>query len=226
MAKSVEIWEDIEGYEGLYMVSNLGRVKSLTYRHSLWGREVIAVANERILTPTDNGHGYKIVDLKRYNERKNHYVHRLVAKAFIEQPEGKNYINHLDHNRGNNQVSNLQWCTQKENIDYSKHLLCKPKTSCKSSNTGEKYITYRKKEQRFRVNIPKYKIDKDKFTPATFNISKDGETNIITSLGEYVVIWNFTKIKKGILDDYKIQKVNQFVIDNQFKYNKNKVLIN
>lgn len=74
-------------------------------------------------------------------------------------------------------------------------------------------------------DIEKYKIDKDKFTPAKFNISKDGETNIITSLGEYVVIWNFTKIKKGILDDYKIQKVNQFVIDNQFKYNKNQVVI-
>ena len=75
------------------------------------------------------------------------------------------------------------------------------------------------------LDITRYGLENQRYTVAKFNVSKKGETNIITSLGEYVIIWNFAKIKKGILDDYKIQKVNQFVIDNQFKYDKNQVVV-
>ena len=75
------------------------------------------------------------------------------------------------------------------------------------------------------LDITRYGLENQRYTVAKFNVSKKGETNIITSLGEYVIIWNFAKIKKGILDDYKIQKVNQFVIDNQFKYDKNQIVV-
>ena len=75
-------------------------------------------------------------------------------------------------------------------------------------------------------DISKYNLQSDNFTPAKFNISKnEDESNITTSIGEYIVIWNFNKIKKGILDQYKIKKVNQFVIGNTFKYNKNQVIV-
>jgi hypothetical protein len=76
------------------------------------------------------------------------------------------------------------------------------------------------------IDINKYSLENLTFTPAKFNVNQvDGETNIITSMGEYVVIWNFTKIKKGILDDYKIKRVHQNVVGNQFKYNKNQILV-
>lgn len=76
------------------------------------------------------------------------------------------------------------------------------------------------------IDLHKYGLSKLNFMPAKFNVNKiEGETNIITSIGDYVVIWNFAKVKKGILDDYKIKKVNQFIVDNQFKYNKNQVVV-
>jgi WD40 repeat protein len=75
-------------------------------------------------------------------------------------------------------------------------------------------------------DIVKYGLENDKFTPAKFNISKnDKESNITTSIGEYIVIWNFNKIKKGIVNQYKIKKVNDFVIENTYKYNKNQVIV-
>lgn len=76
------------------------------------------------------------------------------------------------------------------------------------------------------IDIAKYNLGSLKFTPARFNLSKEsGETNIITSLGDHVINWNFSKAKKGILDDYKIKKTNQFIVDNQFKYNKNQIVV-
>ena len=75
-------------------------------------------------------------------------------------------------------------------------------------------------------DVVKYGLENDKFTPAKFNISKnDKESNITTSIGEYIVIWNFKKIQKGIVNQYKIKKVNQFVIENTYKYNKNQVIV-
>ena len=75
-------------------------------------------------------------------------------------------------------------------------------------------------------DISKYNISKINFTPARFNIDKNtGETNIITSIGEYIINWNFTKVLKGILNDYKIKKVNQNVLANMFKYNKSQIVV-
>jgi hypothetical protein len=75
-------------------------------------------------------------------------------------------------------------------------------------------------------DIAKYNLASLSFTPARFNVNKqDGETNIITSLGDYVINWNFNKIKKGILDDYKVKRVNQTIVDNQFKFNRNQIVL-
>jgi hypothetical protein len=111
-----------------------------------------------------------------------------------------------------------------------KYLLLIP-TTCKGDKTGFQAQMGKEKPNPKTLKIKpidmnKYSLEKLTFKPAKFNVSKnDGETNIITSMGDYVIIWNFSKIKKGILDDYKIKKVNQTVVENQFKFNRNQIVV-
>ena len=102
----MEIWKDIEGYEGLYQVSNKGRVKSL-YKGS-----------ERILRPGIDRYGYYKIMIYKDSVRKTFKLHRLVAQAFIPNPENKPQVNHKDENKLNNCVNNLEWSTAKENSNY------------------------------------------------------------------------------------------------------------
>ena len=104
-----EIWKDIDEFEGLYQVSNLGNVKSLNYRHT---------GKERILKPLTDKYGYLFVTIYKNGKLKNYKIHRLVAKAFIPNPDGKPEVNHKDENKINNCVDNLEWMTSKENINY------------------------------------------------------------------------------------------------------------
>lgn len=101
-----EIWRDIEGYEGLYQVSNKGRVKSLKY------------GKERILKSHDNGRGYVDVQLSKDSTRKYIKVHRLVAQAFIPNQNNLSEVNHKDENKKNNCVENLQWMRHIDNCNY------------------------------------------------------------------------------------------------------------
>ena len=106
----MEIWKNIVGYEGKYQISNLGRVKSLKDRYGY---------RERILKPSTNKRGYKKVVLVKVGEkRKTFLVHRLVAEAFIPNPNNYSEVNHKDENPSNNNVDNLEWCTRKYNINY------------------------------------------------------------------------------------------------------------
>lgn len=158
-----EVWRDINGYEGLYQVSNLGRVKRLEriVRNNVYGG--MRIVDEKILSATDNGHGYKIIGLRKDGRRKNHYVHRLVATAFIDNPHDFHYVNHLDRDRANNIADNLEWCTQLENVAHSIDNLRKRKPKSRATNTGEKYITERverNKHTRYRVYIRSISICK------------------------------------------------------------------
>ena len=104
-----EIFKDIEGYFGLYQVSNLGNIKSLKY------------GKERILKPAKDKNKYSIVCLCKQGKMKNHKVHRLVAQAFIPNPNNLPQINHKDENPSNNCVLNLEWCTADYNHNYGTH---------------------------------------------------------------------------------------------------------
>ena len=151
-----EIWKDIKNYEGLYQVSNIGRVRSLyTTQFGVLHKRI------RILTPTDNGNGYLIISLSKNKKRKKKYIHRLVAEAFINNDKNYKIINHIDKNKQNNNVNNLEWCTQKYNVLYSIENFKKPKKTT-HTNTGEKYITYRKSSGRYRIiiNRKEYKTTK------------------------------------------------------------------
>lgn len=117
----VEIWKDINNYEGLYQVSTLGRIKSLrrVIRYSDGRHKLIS---ERILSPEIcKSTGYLYVNLSKSGKSKHCTVHRLVAEAFIPNIENLPQINHLDEDRSNNVVENLEWCTCKHNSNYGKH---------------------------------------------------------------------------------------------------------
>jgi hypothetical protein len=113
-----EEWRDIVGYEGLYQVSNLGRVKSLPKRIVYKdGREYIypskVMKNQKVST------GYRYVTLYSVNGRRQYYVHRLVAIAFIPNLNNERDINHIDGCKTNNIASNLEWCSRSENIKHA-----------------------------------------------------------------------------------------------------------
>jgi hypothetical protein len=116
---SVETWKPVVGYEGLYEVSDMGRVRSLDKWCPI-GRYGRVKKKGRILK-LDQRHGYMRIMLQNgvRAEKFCSAVHRLVAQAFIPNPMGKCQVNHIDGNKANNTVSNLEWCTPKENMQHA-----------------------------------------------------------------------------------------------------------
>lgn len=116
-----EIWKDIEGYEGIYQVSNTGKVRSLDRK--VWNY----TKKGRILKMHNNGHGYYNVSLHSKEKNEKHvYIHILVAKAFIPNPNNYEQVNHKDFNKLNNCVDNLEWVSRKQNVlHYRESAYCK-----------------------------------------------------------------------------------------------------
>ena len=113
-----EIWKDIEGYKGYYMVSNLGRVKSVE-RTVLDNRGCYRTIPGKILKPSNNGKGYLFVTLRKDCRSKWYYVHQLVAQAFLENPLGYKELNHKNEEKSDNNVNNLEWCSRSYNLSYN-----------------------------------------------------------------------------------------------------------
>lgn len=111
-----EVWLPIEDYEGLYEISNLGRVKVLSkYR----GLNYSTFTPERIKKPSDNGRGYKITSLCKNSCKRTFYIHRLVALYFIPNPLRLKEVNHIDGNKENCQADNLEWCSRMQNESHA-----------------------------------------------------------------------------------------------------------
>ena len=105
-----EVWKDIEGYGGLYQVSNLGNVRSTNWRR-------LGVVKNIYLKP--HNRGYLQVELTNGEKKKTYLVHQLVAKAFLLNPDNLSCVNHIDENKQNNNICNLEWCDQSYNTRYS-----------------------------------------------------------------------------------------------------------
>lgn len=102
-----EVWKDVKGYEGLYKVSNTGKVKSFQRNR------------EKFLSDKYYENGYLRASLSKNKEKKKVLIHRLVAETFIPNPENKPEVNHIDGNKKNNNASNLEWCTRCENVKHA-----------------------------------------------------------------------------------------------------------
>lgn len=154
-----EEWRPVVGYEGLYSVSNLGRVRAEEIeRPSKWG--TMMKVPERIMSLSIlEGRKYR-VSLTKDKKRSSYTVHRLVAQAFIPNPENKTDVNHLDNNPLNNRVDNLEWLTHKENMEYS----------AKQGRTRV-YLTPERileAQELIEQGVPRYKISKQlKMCPNT-----------------------------------------------------------
>lgn len=111
-----ELWKVIPEFN-FYEVSNCGRIRCKE-RKVKREKSGDYIYKEHFLKPVDNGNGYFRVMLKQEGRKKKFYVHRLVAMAFISNPDNKPYINHIDNNPSNNRVENLEWCTHQENMDW------------------------------------------------------------------------------------------------------------
>lgn len=121
-----EIWKDIKGYEGLYQISNLGKVRSLSRKvqYNVFDKTTsYRYTKKMILKPRLDNLGYVAVMLSKENTVKQYRIHRLVANAFLERIKGKDMINHINGIKNDNRVENLEWCTSKENSIHAYQVL-------------------------------------------------------------------------------------------------------
>ena len=115
-----EEWKDIVGFEGLYQVSNLGRIKCLEHKCPGRYKGKFRTVKEHMMKPAENKtNGYMYVSLSNSDRGRTFTVHRLVANAFLPNPENKPILNHKDEDKHNNCVSNLEWCTSLYNNTYN-----------------------------------------------------------------------------------------------------------
>ena len=115
-----EVWKDVDGFEGHYQVSNHGRVRSIK-------KEILVLKGEY------QHNGYKRVRLWKDGRQQHKLIHRLVAMAFLQNPNNYSDVNHIDEDKTNNHVTNLQWCTHLYNMNFGS---VKEKISC--GNNGKK----------------------------------------------------------------------------------------
>ena len=113
-----EVWKDIKGYEGLYQVSNLGGIRSLNKFVNTKGKSKRLIKG-KTLTPFCDKNGYLLVNLyDKDNKVKQFRTHRLIAETFIPNPNNLPEVNHIDENKQNNCIENLEWCTTRYNCNY------------------------------------------------------------------------------------------------------------
>lgn len=157
-----EIWKDIIGYEGRYMISNKGQVKSLPRKVNR--NNSVQITKEIIKKLRINKSGYNTAYLAIIKSYRHFMVHRLVAIAFIPNKENKPFINHIDGNKLNNHVDNLEWCTSSENIKHAyKNGLMSQKGENHASNklNNKQVLDIFKSTQSSRLLSKKYGVNQN-----------------------------------------------------------------
>ncbi len=149
-----EIWKDVIGYENLYQISSLGRVKSL-------GNGGSNNSKERIMKLKLGSRGYYEVSLCKEGKHKSFTIHRLVAQAFLDNPNNYPCVNHKNEVKTDNRVDNLEWCTQAYNNIYGTKLeRFKNTAKINNINKGNKYRLGKKHSQEAKDKMSKTKRDK------------------------------------------------------------------
>lgn len=184
----IPIWKGVKGYEGLYEVSDTGLVKSL-FRY------------KKILKPNKMNTGYLSVELFKNGTSKRMSIHRLVAEAFIPNPNNYPQVNHKDENKQNNNVENLEWCTAKYNLNYNNGQILRhskidysteerKKIARKNGKAAKKAIIQFSKENEY---IAEYENIKQASVKLKINASHISETckGKRKSAGGYV--WRYKK---------------------------------
>lgn len=157
----MEIWRDIPGFEGLYQVSNLGRVRSLdrVVRRNTFCGQIQERRKGRILKTISKPTGYLFCSLSKDNTPETRLIHRLVAEAFIPNPNNYPCINHRNEDKTDNRVENLEWCTQRYNVNYgtSRERASTNNPLCKRIKVDGVFFHSISEAERF-LNCPKYAL--------------------------------------------------------------------
>ena len=212
----IEVWKDIDGYEGNYQISSFGRVKS-TQRTRKSKGGTIAKMQERILKQKTSKCGYLVVGLCFEAKKHHHSVHKLVANAFINNREQKPTVNHIDGDKRNNKTSNLEWATSSEQMKHAiANGLVQLRGSMKYDNTFKrKVLAYYKENNCSIMDLVKHFeisertagriVNNGIHNRKTTRVMKSGETIV-----EDILSWqDVQKIKQLRAEGYTLKRLSE-----------------
>lgn len=191
----------LNGYEELYQISNYGNIKSLDRIVKDSNRERYQRIKGHYMKPTDNGNGYKLISLLKNYKRKNHYIHRLVAQHFIDNPNNYREVNHIDCDKSNNKINNLEWCNSSQNKKHYLNTELGKEKGKKASKTRFRNLVKDKEKQIIYMYVKEQK---------TFKEIKQ-IVKLCNETIKKVLILNNIPIRDNIkiFDKYKILRLNE-----------------